>query len=281
MERFVPAENFGFEDFYEHIHRYHFAAQLAEDKIVCDIACGDGYGSMLLSQHASHVSSVDIDAKTIELARQKYGSQNNLDFFQSDALNTPFADHSFDCIVSFETLEHLYEHELLLNEFKRILKPEGVLMISTPDKDIYSGDTHHNEFHEKELTKKEFQELMEHKFRFCRSWGQKIQIFSVIDACSESKDVTVQLSTDNLLTTEQHTSKHKYQIMVCSDDEDAITRLTLSAKNFFSVKEDSLFNHHERQIKRLIEVDKQNLALLKKVDQQRYIIEQLMSRLGL
>ena len=281
MERFIPKDGLKQHEWYEHWHRYHFATHLIKGLKVCDIACGAGYGSHLMAGSASHVTGVDIDSLTIEQAQHQFGDLNNLTFVQANALQTPFADDTFDCVVSFETLEHLTEHTDLLQEFKRILKPAGLLVISTPDKDIYSGDVAHNEFHEKELNKSEFIDLMHDTFKHGRLWGQKLQLFSVIDACSDHDGATVQLTANNDTVTEQQTTDHKYLIMVCSDSLATLDSLSLTNQYFFADQQDALLQHYEQQIKRLLQIDQQNHELIKKVDQQRYIIEHLMSRLGL
>ena len=81
-ERFTP--ECVREIWYEHVHRYAFAQGLAKDKRVLDAACGEGYGSHLLSQVAKSVLGVDIDDKTIAHARSRYGRQRNLSFQQAD-----------------------------------------------------------------------------------------------------------------------------------------------------------------------------------------------------
>src|ERR1700694_4907554 len=61
---------------YEHWHRYLFATALVKDKIVLDIASGEGYGSNLLAQTARHVTGVDADPEAVAHAAGKYGAAN-------------------------------------------------------------------------------------------------------------------------------------------------------------------------------------------------------------
>ena len=121
---------------YEHFHRYAFARHFCEGAQVLDAACGEGYGAALLSASASSVVGVDISAEAIDHASQRYAKHPNLNFKQADVTHLPFADDSFDRVVSFETLEHLEEQEQLLSEFRRVLRPDGLLVISSPDKAI-------------------------------------------------------------------------------------------------------------------------------------------------
>jgi ubiquinone/menaquinone biosynthesis C-methylase UbiE len=144
----------------EHLARYSFCLELVKDKIVLDAACGEGYGTNLLSNVARSVTGIDVEPSIIQHAQSKYKKQN-LSFISASVLQTPFANNTFDVIVSFETIEHLEEHEEMLKEFKRILKQDGLLILSTPDKEQYSEKTHReNQFHKKELTLPAFEELI-------------------------------------------------------------------------------------------------------------------------
>jgi ubiquinone/menaquinone biosynthesis C-methylase UbiE len=145
----------------EHLHRYALAMEYVQDKIVLDIACGEGYGTNLLAQKAKSVVGVDIDRSTINEAKDKY-RKSNLSFLESSAT---LADHSIDVVVSFETLEHTSDHGQFLSEIKRVLKPGGLLIISTPDKKWYSDKTgYSNPFHQKELYRNEFEALLKKQF---------------------------------------------------------------------------------------------------------------------
>jgi ubiquinone/menaquinone biosynthesis C-methylase UbiE len=167
---------------YEHWHRYAFAIPFAKGKRVLDAACGEGYGSALLARHAEKIYGVDLDHQTISHAQEKYKDINNLEFIQASILSLQkFKDKSFDLIVSYETLEHLYEHEELLREFSRLIKDDGLLLISTPDKKNYSDETGHaNEFHVRELYRDEFEALLKYEFAFHKLFGQCLLQHSVL-----------------------------------------------------------------------------------------------------
>ncbi len=148
----------------EHLHRYAVAMQHAANKDVLDIASGEGYGSFLLSQSARSVQGVDISATAIRHSTQKYTAPN-LQFSEGSCIQIPFPDASFDLVVSFETIEHINEQFLFLSEIKRVLKPTGMLIISTPDKQIYCNEsTYTNPHHQKELTHAEFTQLIKEHF---------------------------------------------------------------------------------------------------------------------
>jgi SAM-dependent methyltransferase len=144
----------------EHLHRYALASLLTEDKTVLDIACGEGYGSHLMAKKAKYVAGVDLDIITVQTAAKKYLAPN-LEFKQGNAAEIPFGDHFFDIVVSFETIEHHDRHDEMMREIKRVLKPSGVCIISTPDKMEYSDKKNFkNPFHVKELYRDEFKSLL-------------------------------------------------------------------------------------------------------------------------
>lgn len=151
-------------DSIEHLHRYAIATNYIEDKIVLDIASGAGYGSNLMSKKASFVFGVDIDDATVQEAKLKY-KKENLEFITGSTSRIPLEDNSIDVVVSFETIEHHNEHKQMMDEIKRVLKPKGLLIISTPDKLYYSDERNfNNQFHIKELYKEEFTDLVSKNF---------------------------------------------------------------------------------------------------------------------
>jgi len=177
-ERFTP--ECVREIFHEHFHRYAWAQRLVGGLDVLDCACGEGYGSRILSDAARSVTGVDIDAASIEHARRRYG-RDGLEFVEAGALALPFDDDRFDAVVSFETLEHLAEHDELMTEFRRVLRPGGFLLMSSPDRKTYSDDTgFDNEFHVRELYRDQFEALLARHFPNFRLYGQKLMFNSAL-----------------------------------------------------------------------------------------------------
>jgi SAM-dependent methyltransferase len=177
-ERFVP--HISGETALEHFHRYALAQILAPGKRVLDVACGEGYGSGLLAEKAASVVGIDIDANVVTHAHNKY-SRDNLVFRQGECDALPLADGSIDLAVSFETLEHHDKHDAMLRELRRILAPDGVLLISTPDKYYYSDERHYiNPFHAKELYADEFRRLIQRYFPYTAFYGQRVIYGSLI-----------------------------------------------------------------------------------------------------
>lgn len=156
----------------EHLHRYAIAFEYIKDKIVLDIASGEGYGSNLMSNNAKFVYGVDIDAKTIDNASKKY-VKNNLKYLAGSTSKIPIDSNTVDVVISYETLEHHDEHEQMMLEIQRVLKPSGLLIISTPDKYYYSDVRNFkNSFHVKELYKQEFIDLVSKYFKFSQLLNQ-------------------------------------------------------------------------------------------------------------
>ena len=181
-ERFVPGAPGAIgEMWYEHWHRYHYVLPLVAGKSVLDVACGEGYGSAMMSRRANSVSGVDISADAIAHARSTYANRANLQFFEASCVKLPFAAAEFDRVVSFETIEHIAEQAEFLDEIKRVLKPDGVLILSCPNKAEYSdkrGFT--NEFHVKELYRSELQALLAPRFARLRWLSQRNAYVSLI-----------------------------------------------------------------------------------------------------
>lgn len=164
----------------EHLHRYAFAEQLCRDSDVLDIASGEGYGSNILSVNAKSVVGVDISEQAVFHASQKY-IRNNLRYLVGSADAIPLPDHSVDRVVSFETLEHHTKHKEMLAEIRRVLRPNGILVISTPDKLHYTDEPQqYNEFHVKELYLEEFRDLMRPYFAHCQMYYQRTGYYGVI-----------------------------------------------------------------------------------------------------
>ncbi len=155
-ERMVP-EASGLHSFWEHIYRYRFAAQFVRGKRVLDIACGEGYGTAaLMKAGAPQVIGIDISAEACRHAKVKYGVDARL----GDADNIPLADGAVDCVVSFETIEHVSDPQAFLQECARVLTPNGRLILSTPAREVYRRTGRDSSFHVSELGLEELVSLL-------------------------------------------------------------------------------------------------------------------------
>ena len=164
----------------EHLHRYALACELATGLDVLDIACGEGYGSNLLAGCAKSVVGVDVAADSVAHAAVKY-RRHNLRYAHGSATAVPLPDAAVDLVVSFETIEHLRQHDEMLSELRRVLRPGGRVIISSPDRRYYSEATDHmNPFHLRELSCDEFRELIARFFPHSRLLRQRIVNGSLI-----------------------------------------------------------------------------------------------------
>lgn len=172
-ERFVPwAQEPAVA--YEHLHRYLWVSRLLKDKNVLDLACGEGYGANILAHQAASVCGVDIDEAAVRHASEKY-IRSNLRFLTGSLAQLPIpGENTFDVIVCFEAIEHVREHDAVLCEVKRLLKPDGLFVISTPNKEVYRQDEPENPFHVRELTFAEFDALIKRYFSKVHYFGQRV-----------------------------------------------------------------------------------------------------------
>jgi len=171
-ERYLPEMHGSIE--LEHVHRYLFAKQLAVGKRILDIASGEGYGSKILAETAKRVIGVDIAQDAVSHAIKKY-RVDNLEFRLGSCSSIPVEDNSIDMIVSFETIEHHAEHDQMMREFKRILVPNGFVIISSPNKYEYSDRPNYkNPYHIKELYRDEFESLLKTNFKNYKVLDQKV-----------------------------------------------------------------------------------------------------------
>lgn len=208
-ERYIP-ELTDQEIEIEHVQRYQSILGLVKDKVVLDVACGEGYGANLISTSASYVHAVDIDEETIQSAAQKYNN-GNIEFHISSVEKLPFKDSFFDVVISYETLEHVDETSQLqfLKEIKRILKPNGILVISTPNKKNYSDlPGYVNPYHIKELYREEFDKLLRDHFKFVDIYSQRFEVASLLHLVNS--DNYTNLGNGN-------SDMEKYMVAICSD----------------------------------------------------------------
>jgi len=123
----------------DHVARYNFAAQQLKalrGARVLDLACGVGYGSQILETvSGAVVTGVDIDKGAIEYARAHYPLALG-GYLCCDASTLEVDEASFDAVVSFETIEHVSDPDMLVDLFAKAIKPGGLFICSTPNQAV-------------------------------------------------------------------------------------------------------------------------------------------------
>ncbi len=177
-ERYVP--ELGGNIRLEHVHRYLLARELSAGKRVLDLACGEGYGTALLASSAGEVVGVDNVPEVVAHARTRY-PRPNIRFEIGACGAVPLPDASIDLVVSFETLEHVEDQEGMLQEIRRVLRPNGLLLLSTPDRRVYSDLLgNRNPYHPRELDREELEALLGKHFRRVALAGQRVRAGSIV-----------------------------------------------------------------------------------------------------
>ncbi len=164
----------------EHYHRYLFARGFCRDRDVLDVASGEGYGAAQLAQVARHVVGVEFARATVINAAANF-PRENLSFVRADARTLPLGDACVDVVTSFETIEHFDRQEDFVTEVRRVLRPDGCFIVSTPDRDIYSppGSTP-NPFHVLEFDRAGFLNLLHRHFDYVSLIRQRPMLVSAL-----------------------------------------------------------------------------------------------------
>ncbi|QJC53874.1 class I SAM-dependent methyltransferase [Paenibacillus albicereus] len=199
--------------FHEHISRYKFAARLlAPGSSVLDAGCGTGYGTYELSLNQLQVLGVDISSEAVEYATKRYAS-SNLRFETQDCSNLEL-DIKFDAVVSFEVIEHIQDTDGFLASIKPLLKEKGKLIISTPNKKMYSDaiEGYENPYHVREYYLDEYVELLQRHFSYVRIFTQDFMQGICVRDGNELAEVVY-------LDDAYQKEDSSFFIAICSDDE--------------------------------------------------------------
>lgn len=176
----TPGEEWLFQ---YHRARYSFAASAIGDGRVLDLGCGAGYGAHLMAQASPNrqVTGIDLSPEAVAFADSRY-QLPNLRYVVGDACKPPFSTPSFDYIVCFEVLEHVADAEGLLLSAFHSLKPDGTLIISTPNADVYSKghDKPWNPYHVQEFSPNEFRKLLGTHFPYVEIYNQSHAVGALI-----------------------------------------------------------------------------------------------------
>jgi 2-polyprenyl-3-methyl-5-hydroxy-6-metoxy-1,4-benzoquinol methylase len=143
---------------------------LSEDCIL-EIGCGTGHGSMLIGQRLGNYLyyGCDVAFSALEFASKRYGIERN-NWISANGENLPFKDNQFDAVICLEVIEHIENPGKLLRDIFRVLKKEGKLLISTPNRSIAGEPT--GAYHLKHYTYPELKKLLKKaNFEVIKSYG--------------------------------------------------------------------------------------------------------------
>jgi SAM-dependent methyltransferase len=158
-ERTVPgiaAENYWFR---RHEAAYEYAAPLVAGLDVLEVGCGEGYGAALLATAAASVVGIDYDALAIAHCARSYPAAR---FVRANLAALPIATQSVGVVATLQVIEHVWNHGEFVRECLRVLRPGGLLLVTTPNRLTFSpgSDAPINPFHTREFTADELTELL-------------------------------------------------------------------------------------------------------------------------
>jgi len=154
----IPEENYWFQ---RHVVAYDFVARSLAGARVLDAGCGEGYGTDRLTAVAAEVTGVDLEEPVIRRVASRYPRAR---FDAANLVSLPYADGTFDAVVSLQVIEHLHSPQEFLAECARVLAPSGVLIISTPNRLTFSPDGMRNPFHTFEFAPDELRATIAQQF---------------------------------------------------------------------------------------------------------------------
>lgn len=167
-ERPGRGEGFAYDEA-RHLSAYLYAAKLATGHDVLDAGCGEGFGTEMLAETARRVLGIDYSEEAIAAARSAYRVPN-LEFRQLDVYDLPKLDDRFDLITNFQVIEHLPDPPRFLEAIRAGLKPDGTLMLTTPNRLTSVSE---NPYHLREYVADELESVLRPLFG-------RVQLFGMI-----------------------------------------------------------------------------------------------------
>jgi SAM-dependent methyltransferase len=253
-ERYVPGT--AGEIAHEHWHRYAFARRFVAGRRVADVACGEGYGSALLAETAASVVGVDIDAATLAHARSAYATRANVRFLEGSASALPLGDASVDVVVSFETIEHVdaEDQPRMIAEFARVLTPDGIVVLSSPNRPEYSDARGHvNPFHRHELDRDELNGLVEPHFPAQRWHRQRRYFGSAL--WSEQPGTTYEAGVGDATSAGDATPPAAMYFVVVAARSQAALPADFPALSLFTDRDDRELARVDREAREVLRLD--------------------------
>jgi SAM-dependent methyltransferase len=237
-ERFVPEEMGGKLVEAEHVARYLWASNFVTGRRTLDAGCGTGYGSKILSAGgALEVVGVDLAEHVLEVASQD--APENVRYEVGDLAQLPFDSGSFECVVCFEVIEHVEDPDVVLDELKRVLAPNGLLIISSPNRDHYMpGNPHHRH----EYSPPEFRDALAARFADVRLVQQHVMLASVVAERLDTGSVTSPIASSMV---DAGPGSETYTLALAGDSLPDTSSAVMALTRTIEIRE--LLEHAERQ----------------------------------
>lgn len=152
----VPQENYWFR---RHEAAYEFVAPLVAGRVALDVGCGEGYGPALLARSARRILGIDYDKLATAHAAHNHSQAY---FVRANLAALPVPSASVDVVVTLQVIEHVWNHGEFVRECRRVLRPGGLLVVTTPNRLTFSPglDEPANPFHTREFSAAELVHLL-------------------------------------------------------------------------------------------------------------------------
>jgi SAM-dependent methyltransferase len=217
----------GAEVAYNRLTGYGFARRYVEGKVVADIGWEEvGYGSRLLAETAESVTGLSSLPEAVDLASAIY-SAPNVSYRRANLPELPLSAGHFDVVVAFGLVENLERPEALVREARRILKEDGMLLISALDKQTNDQNPESTDGR-REMYVPEFREMLERHFAHVQVYRQGAVAGGYVfpdtgeEATGASVEMTRFSTADSLFDAGPPVTRSV--IAVCGDVAEAVER---------------------------------------------------------
>ncbi len=244
-ERMIPEFHKGTILYAEHVTRYTAAREIARGRVVLDIASGSGYGTKILAEEAKKVFGVDIDKESVGYAKKHYFSKN-VEYLVGSGESIPLGDNSVDVVVSFETIEHVKDYEKFMQEIKRVMKHDGILVLSTPNEKEFTKGNH---FHLHEFERSELESLVKKYFKNLKNYCQATWV-SVMLAPEKyvREETTFEVTTHNYMSLPAERDLYFYMLCSNRDITEEVTPVNAFGGHYSARELTDIENLHQKNI---------------------------------